>query len=149
MIIEVPESADMEALGGQVALGCPPGIRLFLQGELGAGKTTFVRGFLRQLGFKGAVKSPTYTLVEPYSFAEKPVYHFDLYRLNSPDELEHIGLRDYFSPTAVCLVEWPEKAGTRLGRPDLLIQFEFLEVGRKLVIDAKTRNGEALLQSLK
>ncbi len=139
----------MEALGGKVALGCPPGIRLFLRGELGAGKTTFVRGFLRQLGFKGAVKSPTYTLVEPYSFAEKPVYHFDLYRLNSPDELELIGLRDYFSPSAICLVEWPEKAGTRLGQPDLMIQFEFFEMGRKLVFEAKTPAGEALLQSLK
>lgn len=139
----------MEALGGKVALGCPPGIKLFLQGELGAGKTTFVRGFLRQLGFKGAVKSPTYTLVEPYSFAEKPVYHFDLYRLNSPDELEHIGLRDYLDPAAICLVEWPEKAGIRLGQPDLLVHFDFLEVGRKLVFEAKTRTGEVLLLSLK
>jgi len=149
MIIEVPQSTGMEALGGKVAQHSPPGLKLFLQGELGAGKTTFVRGFLRQLGYKGAVKSPTYTLVEPYSFTEKPVYHFDLYRLNSPDELEHIGLRDYFSPAAMCLVEWPEKAGTRLGQPDLLVRIKFLEVGRKLVIEAKSRTGETLLKSLK
>ena len=149
MIITVPESADMEVLGGKVALSSLPGIRLFLQGELGAGKTTFVRGFLRQLGYKGTVKSPTYTLVEPYNFAEIPVYHFDLYRLNSPEELEHIGLRDYFSPAAMCLVEWPEKAETRLGQPDLMIQMEFLESGRRLVINAVTPTGERLLQSLK
>ena len=139
----------METLGGKVAQYSPPGFKLFLQGELGAGKTTFVRGFLRQFGYKGAVKSPTYTLVEPYSFVEKPVYHFDLYRLNSPDELENIGLRDYFDTAALCLVEWPEKAGTRLGKPDLLIQFEFLETGRKLVFEAKTCTGKTLLNSLK
>jgi len=139
----------MEVLGGKVALHSPPGLKLFLQGELGAGKTTFVRGFLRQFGYKGAVKSPTYTLVEPYHFAEKPVYHFDLYRLNSPDELDHIGLRDYFSAAAMCLVEWPEKAGTRLGQPDLLVRFEFPEVGRKLVFEPETRTGEALIKTLK
>ena len=149
MIIEVPESADMEALGGQAASCCPSGVKLFLQGSLGAGKTTFVRGFLRQLGFEGAVKSPTYTLVEPYEFAGKIIYHFDLYRLNSPDELKHIGLRDYFDPDAICLVEWPEKAGTRLGRPDLLVQFEFLESGRRLVLTAQTLPGEMFIQHLK
>jgi len=149
LIIEVPESAEMEALGGKVARHCPPGFKLYLQGELGAGKTTFVRGFLRQFGYKGAVKSPTYTLVEPYSFVEKPVYHFDLYRLNSPEELEHIGWRDYFGSTAICLVEWPEKAGSRLVQPDLLVRIEFPEIGRKLVFEAKSSPGKALLQSLK
>jgi len=139
----------MEALGAKVARSCPPGTKLFLQGELGAGKTTFVRGFLRQLGFKGAVKSPTYTLIEPYDLAGKIIYHFDLYRLNFPDELEHIGLRDYFDPDAICLVEWPEKAGTRLGLADMVIQFEFLETGRKLALEAKTPAGEMLIQHLK
>jgi tRNA threonylcarbamoyladenosine biosynthesis protein TsaE len=149
MFIEVPESADMEAFGNKVAGLCLPGMKLFLRGELGAGKTTFVRGFLRQLGYEGAVKSPTYTLVEPYDLAGKTIYHFDLYRLNSPDELENIGLRDYFEPDAICLVEWPEKAGSRLGQPDLVIQFEFLEAGRKLDLKAETPAGEALIQHLK
>jgi tRNA threonylcarbamoyladenosine biosynthesis protein TsaE len=149
MIIEVPESADMEALGSKVAGLCFPGTKLFLQGELGAGKTTFVRGFLRQLGYKGAVKSPTYTLVEPYDFAGKTIYHFDLYRLNSPDELENIGLRDYFNPDAICLVEWPEKAGKRLGQPDLVVHFGVLATGRKLVLRAETPAGEVLIQHLK
>jgi tRNA threonylcarbamoyladenosine biosynthesis protein TsaE len=149
MITEVPESADMEVLGGKVAAVCLPGTRVFLQGGLGAGKTTFVRGFLRQLGYQGAVKSPTYTLVEPYDFSGKIIYHFDLYRLHSPAELEHIGLRDYFDTDAICLVEWPEKAGTRLGRADLLIQFEFLESGRRLVLTAQTPAGQVLIQHLK
>jgi len=139
----------MEALGSKVAGLCFPGTKLFLQGELGAGKTTFVRGFLRQLGYKGAVKSPTYTLVEPYDFAGKTIYHFDLYRLNSPDELENIGLRDYFNPDAICLVEWPEKAGKRLGQPDLVVRFGFLATGRKLDLRAETPAGEVLIQHLK
>jgi len=100
----------MMALGGKIADRFPHGGLIFLQGDLGTGKTTLVRGLLRHLGFKGTVKSPTYALVEPYHIAGRDIYHFDLYRLADPEELEYMGVRDYLSSDALCLIEWPEKA---------------------------------------
>ena len=146
--IEVPTAKDMEALGGKLALDCPAGCRIFVQGPLGAGKTTLVRGFLRTLGFAGTVKSPTYTLVEPYFLDKHTVYHFDFYRIASPEELESIGLRDYFDRTAICLVEWPENAGSLLGPPDLLIHIIMCEQGRRVEFQSLSRIGSDLLSSL-
>ena len=109
----------MLAWGKQLAQTLTGNELIFLRGELGAGKTTLTRGILQGLGHKGAVKSPTFTLVEPYLQIKPPVFHFDLYRLTDPEELEFIGWRDYVQQNAICIVEWPEKAASYLPRPDI------------------------------
>ncbi|HCD26711.1 MAG TPA: tRNA (adenosine(37)-N6)-threonylcarbamoyltransferase complex ATPase subunit type 1 TsaE [Gammaproteobacteria bacterium] len=99
-------------------------IVVYLQGQLGAGKTTLVRGLLRHLGFAGAVKSPTYTLLEPYSSNGLNIYHFDLYRLNSPEELEFVGFDEIFSGSGLKLIEWPQKGMGWLPQPNCIIDLE-------------------------
>ncbi len=103
---------------------------VFLEGELGAGKTTLARGILRGLGFSGHVKSPTYTLVEPYEFDGQRVYHFDFYRIKDAEELEYIGLDDLLGERAIKLVEWPERASGRLPRPDRVVRIRVENDGR-------------------
>lgn len=144
------ESATLE-LGRQLALTLAQsqGAVVYLQGDLGAGKTTLVRGFLRGLGHTGTVKSPTYTLVEPYELAERVVYHFDLYRLTDPEELEYAGGRDYFSPGNICLVEWPERAEGWLARADISLRLEYADGGRMAHLQAHSPLGEDWLQRLK
>lgn len=124
------------ALGAKLAQKSKSGDVIYLIGELGAGKTTLVRGFLRSLGHKGKVKSPTYTLVEPYEIVGKKIYHFDLYRLLDPEELEHIGIRDYFTDKSICLIEWPERAYNMLPSANIICTIEIIELGRK--VDVKT-----------
>lgn len=119
--------------------------RLYLQGELGAGKTTFVRGLLRGLGYQGLVKSPTYALVEPYEAGGRRLYHFDLYRLAAPEELEALGGRDYFAEGGLCLVEWPERAAGVLPPPDLLLRLSLAGTRRELDCEARTPAGERCL----
>ncbi|MBE9568738.1 MAG: tRNA (adenosine(37)-N6)-threonylcarbamoyltransferase complex ATPase subunit type 1 TsaE [Proteobacteria bacterium] len=123
---------------------------LLLKGDLGAGKTTFARGFIHASGFEGVVKSPTYTLVEPYPIDAgrdngRMCYHFDLYRLAEPEELEFTGARDYFNENSVCLVEWPEKAEGFLPQADWICTFSYQDTGRDLNILAMTDKGKELM----
>ncbi len=128
----IKSEQEMMSLGGKIADAFPQGGLVFLNGDLGAGKTTLARGLLRHLGFDGTVKSPTYTLVEPYLINGREIYHFDLYRLADPEELEYMGIRDYLSSDALCLVEWPEKAQGFLPQEDLNVLIQYAEEMRHI-----------------
>ncbi|WP_410499068.1 tRNA (adenosine(37)-N6)-threonylcarbamoyltransferase complex ATPase subunit type 1 TsaE [Chitinibacter sp. S2-10] len=144
--------ADEEAtlaLGAQLAYAIKPGMTVFLEGDLGAGKTTLTRGVLRGLGFNGRVKSPTYTLVEPYTISSLYFYHFDLYRFNDPSEWEDAGFRDYFNAESVCLIEWADKAAGQLLQADWLIELKPENEGRRLTLKALTPLGLACQNTLK
>ena len=147
-VIHVGDEEGMIEWGRQLALQMMPGVSLYLSGELGAGKTTLTRGIARGLGHAGAVKSPTYTLVEPYLDLDKPLYHFDLYRLGDPEELEFMGIRDYFDSAALLVLEWPERGGAFLPVPDLEISIEVDGGARRLHITANTAAGQECLTRL-
>ncbi len=135
----------MLACGGKLARRCEPPLTLFLFGQLGVGKTTFVRGFLQGLGYTGKVKSPSYTLVESYEIQKKLIFHFDFYRIQDPRELDLIGIQDYCEPQAIFLIEWPEKGAQLLPPVDLACYFEFADKGRTLGMEAKSSQGERIL----
>jgi tRNA threonylcarbamoyladenosine biosynthesis protein TsaE len=143
----LPVEADTLALGQTLAGVLRAGLTVYLTGDLGAGKTTLARGILRGLGYAGRVKSPTFTLVEPYAFSRLNLYHFDFYRFNHPHELADSGLGEYFNEGAVCLVEWPEKAAD-LPPPDIRIHLHETNGGRTAVLDAETEVGRQCLQRL-
>lgn len=141
------ESATL-ALGRALARALHPGLKIYLRGNLGAGKTTLVRGILRGLGYAEKVKSPTYTLVELYEVSSLYLYHFDFYRFADSAEWEDAGFREYFGAESVCVVEWPEKAGDLLPAPDLSVTLETEQEGRRIEVAATTENGRKCLERM-
>ena len=131
------------------AITSPQSLVVYLNGDLGAGKTTLTRGFVRGMGHNGNVKSPTYTLVEPYELANWRVFHFDLYRLSDPEELEYMGIRDYFNDDCCCFIEWPEKGQGILAKADLIINMAYQDEQRVITLHAETGYGESILLALK
>ncbi len=121
---------------------------VWLSGDLGAGKTTLVRGLLRAYHFEGRVKSPTFTLVEHYPFSSFNLYHFDLYRFADPEEWEDAGFREYFNDRSICLVEWPEKGAGMLPSADLLIRLEWAGEGRLATLQGVTEVGATCIRNL-
>lgn len=142
--------ASLSALAKKIAaviLG--ESVVIYLEGDLGAGKTTFSRGFIQALGHQGAVKSPTYTLLEPYLDLQPPVFHFDLYRLADPEELEYIGIRDYLEQAGVFIFEWPSCGQGFIPQPDILLRIQLAtEDTRQITVQSHSEKGEALRQKL-
>ncbi len=148
----LPAEADTLAMGHALASCVTPGMVIYLIGELGAGKTTLVRGLLRELGYTGKVKSPTFTLVEVYEISRLYLYHFDFYRFSDPRELGEAGFREYFNPQSVCLVEWPERSNRAAGLPaaDLRVELhvDVAGSGRNVSIFADSEAGASCLKRL-
>lgn len=146
---QVEGEEAMVAWGKLLGEALDNGGTVFFHGELGSGKTTLCRGVLRGRGHSGAVKSPTYTLVEPYRYGNMDIYHFDLYRLGDPEELEYMGIRDYFEKVNICLVEWPERGLDRLPLPDLDIFLDYQDRGRKVKVVASSQRGENIINKIR
>jgi tRNA threonylcarbamoyladenosine biosynthesis protein TsaE len=147
-VFPLPDEAATMRLGARLAPLLRPGLVIYLEGDLGTGKTTLARSLIRALGHAGAVKSPTYSLVEVYVISSLYLYHFDFYRFESPEEFHHAGLGEYFNETAVCLVEWPERAEGCVPSPDLRLRLHHAGVGRLLEAVADTPQGQACLNAL-
>jgi tRNA threonylcarbamoyladenosine biosynthesis protein TsaE len=141
-VLSLPDEIATLRLGAACAAGAQAGLVLHLRGELGAGKTTLVRGLLRALGWPGRVKSPTYTLVEPYPELRLNLYHFDFYRFKDRSEWLSSGFREHFNPGSLCIVEWPERAGDLLAPPDLDIHLDYDGEARRATLAAHTPAGE-------
>lgn len=179
--LQIINEDAMAGLGAQLAALVPAGTIIYLDGDLGAGKTTLVRGFLRAFGHQGAVKSPTFTIVEPYSLdynklynyneleeelkldanivadldtkkelkkSGLKIYHFDLYRLEDPEELEYLGIRDYLDGQAIALIEWPDKGVGVLPRADLIIKITHQNQGRGIELVSQSIIGAAIVSKL-
>lgn len=142
------DEEQMIAFGQALGRVARPEATIFLQGNLGMGKTTLCRGVMRSFGHVGVVKSPTYTLVEPYDFGDLRVYHFDLYRLADPEELEYLGIRDYFSSASLRLIEWPDKGEGVLPAPDLELTIGIDGTGRQIKVKAYNQRGGAIVDAL-
>ena len=149
--LTLTDTNDTVALGTKLAntiKTLEQGVTAYLNGDLGAGKTTLTRGFVQGMGHQGNVKSPTYTLVEPYELPPWQVYHFDLYRLADPEELEYMGIRDYFGQKSCAFIEWPEKGYGILQGADLVINLAYSGEQRYVTIAAETEQGRQILSLL-
>ncbi|MCK5718747.1 MAG: tRNA (adenosine(37)-N6)-threonylcarbamoyltransferase complex ATPase subunit type 1 TsaE [Thiomargarita sp.] len=149
--IFIANASEMEAFGGKLAQACccyENSIIIHLNGELGVGKTTLTRGFLSQLGHQGTVKSPTYTIVEPYQIGKYHIYHFDFYRLIDPEELEYLGIRDYSAPNTIFLIEWAEKGGELAPIADLQVDISYNLESRLLKLKTNTEMGKVIKYSI-
>jgi len=147
-VVELPDEQAMVQFGGSIARLIRDRLIITLQGDLGAGKTTLSRGILQGLGHSGAVKSPTYTLVEPYQLALGAVYHFDLYRLVDAEELEYMGFADYLADAQLCLIEWPEQGQGFLPMADIAIEISQPGAGRCVTLCANSAVGQQLISQL-
>ena len=145
--LKLPDADATARLGAALAAGIAPGRVLHLSGELGTGKTTLVRGLLRALGVTGPIKSPTYAWVEPYTISSLDLYHFDFYRFADRNAWLSSGLREYFRPDAVCIVEWPERAGELLPPPDLAVRLHYDAVARRAELQSRSSAGDGWLAS--
>lgn len=148
--LTLPEEASTLALGRRLAELVDPPFLLFLRGELGAGKTTLARGILRGLGHRGPVRSPSFTLLESYDLPDRTVHHLDFYRVAEPEELEAIGVRELLDPSAIVVIEWPERGGARLPVPDLDLRLAIGRGGlRRARLLAGSARGRAVLEHLR
>lgn len=151
LCIELTTQEETESFAAKVAKACVgvnTSIAIHLVGDLGAGKTTFSRGFIQALGYSGRVKSPTYTLVEPYEIDGRDIFHFDLYRLADPEELEFMGIRDYGEGTSISLIEWPSKGEGFLPEANICINIAFTDKGRLMTIESLNSTGEQVIRQL-
>jgi len=140
------DEAQTLQFAAAVANCIEPKTVIYLCGDLGAGKTCFARGFIQALGHNGTVKSPTYTLVEEYELSQHKIYHFDLYRLDDPEELEFIGIRDYIRSEAILLIEWPKRGEGFIPEPDLIIDFEYHQQGRRVNVQSNSLIGVQFIE---
>ncbi len=152
-LLTLPDAGATEDLGAALAEGIigsdsSSAWLVGLAGELGAGKTTLVRGLLRELGYTGYVRSPTYTLVESYELGAWRVFHLDLYRLGHAEELDYLGLRDFLTDHVLCVIEWPERAAEALPALDLVIRLEYREAGREAGFSPGSGRGAGLAARL-
>jgi tRNA threonylcarbamoyladenosine biosynthesis protein TsaE len=149
LTLSLPDEGATLALGARLSQVLAAGLVIYLDGDLGSGKTTLVRGVLRGLGYAGNVKSPTYTLVELYAISRLNLHHFDFYRFSQPEEYLDAGLDEYFQGGAVCLVEWPDKAGEYLAPADLRVSLAIEEDGRRIDFASLTAAGHTCLSRLR
>lgn len=145
---DLPDEPALEAFATRLAANLRAPLVIYLDGSLGAGKTTLVRGLLGALGYRGRVKSPTYGLLERYDFEEFTVYHLDLYRVENEAELEYLGLRDLFGEDTVLLIEWPARGGDAIPEPDVVIRFSDSVTKRSLTASGLSAAGSGLLSGL-